>query len=227
MQANLFSEGNNPAEKITIRRSRRAKRISARVLATSIEIVAPIRASQKSIYIFQFLHRDWIKRQLANLAMQSQAATSNEFTWFGRPITIVPGDQIRLDVSGCTLSLPVGYASHQVVNYLQRASRSELARLLQVISCEIGIYAEGLTVRSQSSRWGSCNHKNRISLNWRLALMPAEVARYVIVHELCHIGCMNHSPKFWSRVAEHCPGYRDHKAWLRQNGSKLMALFVF
>ena len=37
---------------------------------------------------------------------------------------------------------------------------------------------------------------------------------YLIFHELMHRREMNHSPRFWARVAAVCPGWRDAERWL-------------
>jgi hypothetical protein len=68
-------------------------------------------------------------------------------------------------------------------------------------------------VTNQNSRFGSCTPANGdIRLSHRLAIMPAFVRDYVIVHELAHLQEANHSPKFWQLVnrypqAERARGY--------------------
>jgi len=65
-----------------------------------------------------------------------------------------------------------------------------------------------LAVRNQSSRWGSCSSKKNLNFNYRLVLLPAELADLVIVHELCHLQEMNHSRDFWAQVAKTMPNYK-------------------
>lgn len=65
-----------------------------------------------------------------------------------------------------------------------------------------------ITVRNQKSRWGSCSKKGNLNFNWKIALLPGEMADYIIVHELCHIGEFSHSRKFWELVARTIPNYR-------------------
>jgi len=78
-----------------------------------------------------------------------------------------------------------------------------------------------IVVRNQRSRWGSCSASGTISLNWRLIQTPDSVRDYIIHHELVHLQEMNHSPRFWTRVEQSYPAWRDAERWLKQNGSLL------
>ena len=81
-----------------------------------------------------------------------------------------------------------------------------------------------VTVRCQKTRWGSCSAKGNLNFNCLLSLAPTEVFDYVIVHELCHLKEMNHSPAFWHEVEKIIPDRKIHEKWLRQNGSALLSL---
>ena len=80
---------------------------------------------------------------------------------------------------------------------------------------------ERLSIRGQKTRWGSCSSRGTLSFNWKLMLAPPEILDYVIVHELCHLTHMNHSPAFWALVASVLPDYRERRRWLRENGALL------
>lgn len=94
----------------------------------------------------------------------------------------------------------------------QRAEK--YARLLDVTYQKIHI-------KDQKSRWGSCSGKGNLNFNWRLIMAPDEVLDYVVIHELCHLVHMNHSPDFWSLVEQICPSYAKQKRWLKANGESL------
>ncbi len=72
-----------------------------------------------------------------------------------------------------------------------------------------------VTIRNQSSRWGSCSRKGNLSFNYRIALLPPELADYIIVHELCHLGEFNHSKKFWDLVEKTIPNWPQLRAELK------------
>jgi predicted metal-dependent hydrolase len=49
------------------------------------------------------------------------------------------------------------------------------------------------------------------------------VLDYVVVHELCHLRRLDHSPAFWRLVAARRPDYRKQYDWLREHGPELLA----
>jgi predicted metal-dependent hydrolase len=53
-------------------------------------------------------------------------------------------------------------------------------------------------------------------------LAPDRVVDYVIIHELCHLKEMNHSPRFWAEVERMMPDYKEHRLWLKRHGSELI-----
>ncbi len=65
-----------------------------------------------------------------------------------------------------------------------------------------------------TTRWGSCNSKQQINMNWKLICHAPHLIDYVIVHELCHLRFLNHSESFWNLLAEFMPEYRVYEKTL-------------
>ena len=105
---------------------------------------------------------------------------------------------------------------------LRERAKSVLAQRTAYFARQIGVTYGRITVRDQKTRWGSCNQTGNLNFNFRLILAPLEVLDYVVVHELCHRRQMNHSTQFWQEVAQVLPDYRKRKAWLTENGWRLM-----
>jgi predicted metal-dependent hydrolase len=76
-------------------------------------------------------------------------------------------------------------------------------------------------VRDTTSRWGSCNTSGALSFSWRLIFAPRDVFDYVVAHEVAHLAQMNHSPRFWSVVAELAPHHEQAREWLNRYGHRL------
>lgn len=208
----------------SVRRSPRARRLSARVFHSGrVEIVAPLRASERRIADFVTRHREWIERKsregmerarghdAAFPPAQLQLGAFGE-AWRlhfaggrGRP-RVVAGGAGLLTVTG-------DVAERQrlrgvLLGWLTEHARAQFATWLAAVAADCGFEYARLQMRLQRTRWGSCSARGTISLNVCLAFQRPEVVRYLLVHELSHTRHMNHSARFWDCVAQHCPQWR-------------------
>jgi len=79
-------------------------------------------------------------------------------------------------------------------------AKRKLSRRLKYLADKHGFTYNRAFIRNQRTRWGSCSQKNDISLNMKLVRLPDELMDYVILHELAHTRCKNHSSEFWAEL---------------------------
>ena len=178
--------------------------------------------------------RVWIERTLGRLPMQPEPyrpperivlqAVGEEWTveyetGDPRRVTLVKRGDRMLHVSGA-IGRPA-VVRKVLERWLTIQARRHLVPWLRRTAAELGFEVRGVTVRTQRTLWGSCSHRNAISLNARLLLIPPDIVRYVFVHELVHTRHMNHSREFWQAVAVHVPDYRDKLRALRHRMESL------
>ncbi|OGL66441.1 hypothetical protein A2856_01990 [Candidatus Uhrbacteria bacterium RIFCSPHIGHO2_01_FULL_63_20] len=107
------------------------------------------------------------------------------------------------------------YAPQGLARFRHRAKHLVLSRLAHY-NALYGFRWERVSIRDQRTRWGSCSSTGTLSFNWRIAVIPAELADYVIVHELCHLKHLDHSSDFWAMVERAIPHHRACRRALRQ-----------
>lgn len=113
-----------------------------------------------------------------------------------------------------------------VQDELESLLREEARKLFEELAAkyaeEMEVEYEGLAVRNQRTRWGSCSPKQNLSFNWRLIMAPSEITEYVVVHELTHLREQNHTDRFWRIVREQLPDYRERANWLEEHSVELI-----
>jgi len=224
-QFDLLRGENNPgdAARPQIRVSQRARRLAVRVYPDArVEVVVPPRVRPRDIERFVAEHREWIdSKRAAALARRPPPeafppavitfAVTGE-SW--RVQAAVGIGRARLKESpdaqgGGVLSLSGTQNLRPALRaWLLRAARERLEPRVQALAARTGVSFSRISIRRQRSRWGSCSVRGTISLNACLLFQRAEVVDYLIVHELMHVGHMNHSARFWQAVERHCPDWR-------------------
>jgi hypothetical protein len=103
-----------------------------------------------------------------------------------------------------------------LARWLVRQAYEHLAPRLTELSGQLGLAFRRVGFKRQRTRWGSCSHHRSISLNAKLLFLDPMLVRYVMIHELCHLAEMNHSPRFWLLVQKHHADFRAHDRELRK-----------
>jgi predicted metal-dependent hydrolase len=217
---------------IRLRRHRQARRYTLRIQAASREVVLtiPPRGTLKEARSFAEKHGAWIAARFGRLPQAAPFADGIIVPLRGEPHRITHRHGARgtvwteTDGNGGRLLCVAGQPPHlkrRIVDFLQHAAKRELEAASRRFARDLGVAIRRVTVRDQSSRWGSCSTTGVLSFSWRLILAPNHVLEYLAAHEVAHLVEMNHSPRFWRVVNRLAPGHRQAKAWLDAHGADL------
>ena len=189
-----------------------------------VEVRAPHRAPKAVIDAFVASRCDWIETHLA--AMEEKTAARQQYAakegqkllFLGREYTVSLQEREDVSLCGGTAFLPAEEPVRKkaLLSFYRREAEEKLPAVARKASEETGLSWKKFSVGSAASRWGSCTGKNEIRLSWRLILLPEEIIRYVVVHELCHTAEHNHSPRFWQQVGYYLPDYARLRGELRR-----------
>ena len=208
-----------------IRRSQRAKRLRISINPLGlIEVVAPRRASTKTVTSFIQTHHEWIKQKKCQIeSMRSYDLDSASPSFVNLPaieeqwnIIYTSGHStLKVEKDNVTnfnsLRLTVSresQTSELLKKWLNEKAKSSLLPWLDRISEETGLDYAKANIRGQKTRWASCSTDKNINLNRCMLFLRPEQVRYLMVHELCHTVEMNHSSRFWKLVRQYVPDYQ-------------------
>lgn len=109
----------------------------------------------------------------------------------------------------------IKHSKEEIKEYKEKANTVVLSRL-EYWNTFYNFNYKKITIKNVKSRWGSCSKIGNLNFNYKLALLPQELVDYVVVHELCHLGEMNHSIKFWNLVSKTIPHHKELRKQLKQ-----------
>ena len=217
-----------------------ARHIRISVNATGeVLLTIPRRATKAEARAFLVSRVEWVQEQLVKLRTQAPRAANRALAWDGSDVLPLRGvempvrwmrasvarPQVRIAASGIEIFAPGSTRAELLTRVLKlalmREARLEAEDLLNREAHRLGLQWRTLRIADTRAQWGSCTRDGTVSLSWRLLLAPAEVFRYVVIHELCHLPHPDHSPRFWGLVGQQMPDYLQHRDWLKRNGSGL------
>ena len=160
------------------------KSLGLEVNTEGLIIRAPLQATDAEINMFILQHKNWIEKHLNKIEEQQKKADTVE------PLSM---NEIRALADQAIKVIP------ERVKYY---------------ATKVGVTYGRITIRNQSSKWGSCSSKGNLNFNCRLLFVPDWIVDYVVIHELAHRRFMNHSKAFWKEVEKYMPDYKEQKKLL-------------
>ena len=207
-----------------IRSSARAKRVRLKMTARDgLTVTAPKGLSKRRVVELVAGKRDWIAAHLKQF--DAVRHLLGEETTAGPQAFDLPAltESWRVEYQE-TKGKSVGARTHRpsrvlvygavgdderctaaLRRWLARHAKETLGPWLESLSAETGLKFSRLTIKSQRTRWGSCSSEGAISLNCKLLFLPAELVRYVLMHELFHTLERNHNNRFWTHLRQFEP----------------------
>ena len=231
--AGEFRDPDDP--RILYKLSNRAKRISLKVKTAEREVAVIVpseRALPKAVK-FARENSEWIDVQLESLPAPMPFIDGGEIMIRGLAYRLIASEgrgrpKIHHQIREVHVPAPdADSLPGRVKRLLIREAREELEAATHYYAEKLGKRVSKVSVRDQSSRWGSCitrNGQGQISYSWRLISAPPFVLEYVAAHECAHMIEANHSQAFWDVCARISDDVKPAKKWLNKHGAKLHAV---
>jgi len=199
---------------VAIERRARSRRITLRVRPDgSVKVTVPWLVPLREAERFVAARREWVEaarermlqRQAAAEALPQNAdaaglAPEELAAYVGRlrkaAKAYLPARTLELAARyGFTVEAPEGSPAG-LFSFLRQPKSTGLAAGARPL--------QKVTIKHNSSNWGSCSAKGNLNLNLNLMRVPKSLADYVILHELAHLKHPDHSARFHDLLEELC-----------------------
>lgn len=223
----------------TLIRSNR-KSIGIMVKDGKVSVCVPHAAKDADIEKFLISKSKWIEEKLNIYNKKSEKLNEfllyQKFLYFGNTISPEFCNVKKMSIDNSKLLIPQKFdikdlkisenikLLNAIYKFFALDAFEKLNSILKQVSSKFNIPYNTFDITNAKSKWGSCDGKNNILLNWRLVFFSIETIEYVAIHESAHTIEHNHSAAFWVKVWQCDNAYKIHKHNLKDL-SLLISIF--
>jgi len=190
-----------------------------------IIVHAPRRLSLDKIISFVNEKEDWILKKL-KLILEKKLEFKDvlgysKFMFLGKQYLKYEMQGIKkIELTQTCLLCPKGFSEKEILSkiarWYMRTSKNILGERIEYLARLMQLDYNVFKVSNSKNRWGSCDSKGNIKINFRLIMLPHKIIDYVLIHELSHLVEFNHSKKFYKVIESVMPDYQKHRKDLKE-----------
>ena len=184
---------------------------------------------------------DWVVKRIRRASEIPPPPSEREFVsgeavrYLGRQFrlkVVEDSDQMHPRIWGGWYELPIppgldgearrAEARRRLAGSLKQHADLYLPDRLEWVCRLLGVEKPSIIVCEQKKRWGSCDRRGVLRINWRIIQAHIPIIEYVLVHEIAHLHHRGHDRAFWEAVGQWLPDYEERKARLRELGPSLV-----
>ena len=201
-------------------------RLTLRFSKNKIIVTAPHLVPNSFILSFIKQHQSWIIAHQSNFDFKTITILDCNYE-----LVIKKSPRDSLVIFEDEQKIYLNSSASSPASYLKILDQKLRAHALKLINFHLKDLASAyqfkyqrVSIRNQSTRFGSCSSTGNLSFNWQIILLPFPLFRHILLHELTHTIHHNHSAKFWLQLSISDPDYRTHNLWLKKHAS---SYFIF
>ncbi|NBX03609.1 MAG: M48 family peptidase [Alphaproteobacteria bacterium] len=219
---------NNREFPIMIRRHATSKRMVVRYqpLQSCVTLTLPRYVSARQGVAFVHSKQQWLENQIDTHPQRTEFSDGKTIPILGQNYIVrhVGGRGVVEKTEGEILVHgDAAFMERRLRAWIIACAREEISVRAAKKASIIGKKFTKVSMRDNSSCWGSCNRLGHLSFSWRLIFAAPEILDYVVAHEVAHLAHLDHSKAFWSVVAQLCPHWEHYRHWLKTHGKTLYA----
>lgn len=219
-----------------VQRSSRRKTVSLAVdAAGELTVTAPGEVPLARLNAVVRTKASWVLQRTKRASDRPPATPSKEFVSGETVLYLGRHHRLRVaaDIGGATalragwLVVPGGGGDAEgvrlaVAGWLRGRAERYLPGRLAYLCGRHGIQIPTMVLGDQRARWGSCDARGVLRINWRIVQAPVALVDYVLLHEITHLVHPAHGRAFWESLGRMMPDYERGRDRLRELGPALV-----
>lgn len=190
-------------------------------------VLAPKNMPLENIFKFIQEKENWIIKKQTEITstknLNNDLFNYNSILFLGKKYEVVfIKNQKEVVLTNNALCVPYNYclSTEKLCKSLKKwyifNANQILIERFNAINKVIKLNFNNLSIINSRAKWGMCDNKKNLYLNYKLIMLSHDLIDYVIVHELIHLIELNHSKNFWEEVKKILPDYKDRQKLLKK-----------
>lgn len=199
-------------------------------------VYAPKRVDIEKVFKFIKEKESWITRKQGEikgtLNLNSDLLNYEQILFLGKKYEVLfikNYDEIVLTDKALCVPAKIGFSNtkleQSLKNWFVENANVILIKRAKTLLNHTKLSYESISIINSKAKWGMCDNKGNIYLNYKLLFLSHELIDYVILHEITHLIELNHNEKFYEDLKRVLPDYKQKQAKLKQC-SFLLNLFT-
>lgn len=199
-------------------------------------VYAPKRVDIEKVFKFIKEKESWITRKQGEikgtLNLNSDLLNYEQILFLGKKYEVLfikNYDEIVLTDKALCVPAKIGFSNtkleQSLKNWFIDNANIILIKRAKTLLNHTKLSYESISIINSKAKWGMCDNKGNIYLNYKLIFLSHELIDYVILHEITHLIELNHSEKFYEDLKRVLPDYKQKQSKLKQC-SFLLNLFT-
>lgn len=199
-------------------------------------VYAPKRVDIEKVFKFIKEKESWITRKQGEikgtLNLNSDLLNYEQILFLGKKYEVLfikNYDEIVLTDKALCVPAKIGFSNtkleQSLKNWFVENANIILIKRAKTLLNHTKLSYESISIINSKAKWGMCDNKGNIYLNYKLLFLSHELIDYVILHEITHLIELNHNEKFYEDLKRVLPDYKQKQAKLKKC-SFLLNLFT-
>lgn len=199
-------------------------------------VYAPKRVDIEKVFKFIKEKESWITRKQGEikgtLNLNSDLLNYEQILFLGKKYEVLfikNYDEIVLTDKALCVPAKIGFSNtkleQSLKNWFIDNANIILIKRAKTLLNHTKLSYESISIINSKAKWGMCDNKGNIYLNYKLLFLSHELIDYVILHEITHLIELNHNEKFYEDLKRVLPDYKQKQAKLKKC-SFLLNLFT-
>ncbi len=199
-------------------------------------VSAPKNVDIENVFKFICEKEKWITQKQtqikSSIQLNQNLLNYDECLFLGKkyPVVFIKNqEEICLTDGAMCMPSKISFSTQRLIKalkefYIENAEVILIKRTKELLKY-MNLNCNSISIINSKVKWGMCDSKKNIFLNFKLLFLPHALIDHVIFHELTHLIELNHSANFYEALSHFEPNNKEMQQQLKKCGF-LLGLLV-